>query len=1004
MATTTTRLIIVFAILLEIQSAEALITNHWRYWTSSSGLTESFCSNIAVSPNGVVWANHGQVEFVSRLDGYSIEQYPIAPNNPFVVESKSGDIWSILYDQNNQFGGFLRYENHQWIKHEFPPEQGHPTFGFSKFIPYPDQKILMVFPNQLVLYDLQSMQATVLKTVKETQLESFIYLYYIDDTRMWVSAERGAALVTIDPQSISTTFQWTEYPFPAGKNYQTLIACWENQNRQLVGNVKKADNSNSILLRLNQDRWEQIQEETEEAFMFLPAGGDNLWKLTSQPAGYLLTYKSSTYQIEMDYNRVLSGSITNADKMIDGSLFLSTPFGIAKYTPPIWNIPPEIPYPEIYCNGILEDNHQRVWFACRDRLLCYHRDEWKDYRMPGGLIDLYETNQLHTLADGRLVINTDDQLLWMFDPASESFERIEHPKGKRIQLIAPKRNGDGIWVNTQDNFQEQIEYFDGKQFVEVVTNFKDHAITSLRSMYEDSQGRLWLGGVSAFKLGVIENGEFRTYQDKYPGDSALSIFQPDLDRLWFADRDGIFEYDGSEWKPIKSGLDQVPTMIKGQQDIIWIASWNGIHRFDGHSWISNNEVEGLPDAAAMAVFQDSQGRIWVGTTRGISLYYPDADINPPIARLGQTVSEIGPEGNAQFVYSGTDKWNTTHPDRLLFSYRMDQQAWSPYQSDTVATFQGLSPGNHRFSVRAMDRNGNESQPVFCSIQVRYFWYQEPGFIVSMVFSSAAILFFVVLAISRHRKAQHYVRQLQETNRQLYEANERLQELDEMKTAFVSQASHDLRTPLTGIKGSLDNLRLGIAGELNDKQQRLIDRALRSVERLSLLVGDLLDLSRIESGRTVLEKSNIPLRLLVDNVMQEHRASAAQKNIRLVHGKVLDTIMIHADGGKLQRIIGELIHNAIKYTPENGTVEVSLEKQNDAVVLSVKDTGIGISKEESHKIWERFYRTPSAQNIAKGSGLGLSIVKELVAMHDGTITMESQPNQGTTFTIRLPIKR
>ncbi|RJP25723.1 MAG: hypothetical protein C4527_16670 [Candidatus Omnitrophota bacterium] len=233
--------------------------------------------------------------------------------------------------------------------------------------------------------------------------------------------------------------------------------------------------------------------------------------------------------------------------------------------------------------------------------------------------------------------------------------------------------------------------------------------------------------------------------------------------------------------------------------------------------------------------------------------------------------------------------------------------------------------------------------------------------------------------------------------ELEQANAELREFDKMKSAFVSQASHDLRTPLTAIKGSLDNLILGIAGALTEKQEKIMNRAVKSVDRLTDLVNDVLDLSRIESGMMVLEKSNVPIRTLVENIINENRPAAEQKRIQLFAYPETDVTM-QADAGKLERVVGELISNAIKYTPEGGTIDVTLTQKDDQIMLSVKDSGIGMTKEECEKIWERFYRTNASKTVAKGSGLGLSIAKELVEMHGGTISVVSKQNQGTMFTV------
>ncbi len=244
-------------------------------------------------------------------------------------------------------------------------------------------------------------------------------------------------------------------------------------------------------------------------------------------------------------------------------------------------------------------------------------------------------------------------------------------------------------------------------------------------------------------------------------------------------------------------------------------------------------------------------------------------------------------------------------------------------------------------------------------------------------------------------------ELQKTNEKLHKANDELRVLDEMKTAFVSQASHDLRTPLAAIKGSLDNLNLGVAGELNEKQARILGRATRSVDRLTDLINDVLDLSRIESGRIALQKTDIPFNVLIESIVAENKPAADLKSITLLRNLSNETITVNADGGKIERVVGELLSNAIKYTPENGTVEVALIQNGDRANLSVKDSGIGMTEEECEKIWERFYRTNASKNFAKGSGLGLSIAKELVELHDGTLSVQSEQEQGTTFTLALP---
>ncbi len=306
------------------------------------------------------------------------------------------------------------------------------------------------------------------------------------------------------------------------------------------------------------------------------------------------------------------------------------------------------------------------------------------------------------------------------------------------------------------------------------------------------------------------------------------------------------------------------------------------------------------------------------------------------------------------------------------------------------------------------------------VSVYNLYYPEPillfGFVVVVTLECIRV---IVMAILRYpqtirdlqsmtadleKRVEKRTAELKETNDQLKKVNEELRQLDKMKTSFVSQASHDLRTPLAAIKGSLDNLSLGVAGELTEKQNKLLMRATRSVDRLTDLINDVLDLNRIETGRVHLEIGEIALRPIVENLVQENKTYANSKNITLKLDAPDEALVIHADPGKIERVVGELIGNAVKYSSEGGSIDVSIQHQENNAVLTVKDSGIGMSKEELNKIWDRFYRTPTSQNLARGSGLGLSITKELVEMHGGEIQVDSEQGKGSAFIVTLPLKK
>jgi signal transduction histidine kinase len=240
-------------------------------------------------------------------------------------------------------------------------------------------------------------------------------------------------------------------------------------------------------------------------------------------------------------------------------------------------------------------------------------------------------------------------------------------------------------------------------------------------------------------------------------------------------------------------------------------------------------------------------------------------------------------------------------------------------------------------------------------------------------------------------------------RKLEAAHKQLQEVDRLKSMFLSHVSHELKTPLTSIKGFADNMLDGLTGELPGKQQDYLNRIRANTDRLSRMITNLLDLSRIESGTHRLDR--IPLRLidLVAEVVEQFRPMAGCKRMTLEIVCPDPTIQIWADPDKFVQVLINLVDNAVKYTPVGGKVTVTITRRDpEQVLITVTDTGEGIPAEAVAKLFEPFYqasRQPGTR--AKGLGLGLSIVKTLVELHGGTISVTSEVGKGSEFFVLMP---
>jgi signal transduction histidine kinase len=235
------------------------------------------------------------------------------------------------------------------------------------------------------------------------------------------------------------------------------------------------------------------------------------------------------------------------------------------------------------------------------------------------------------------------------------------------------------------------------------------------------------------------------------------------------------------------------------------------------------------------------------------------------------------------------------------------------------------------------------------------------------------------------------------------ANERLKDLDRMKSDFVSHVSHELRTPLTAIKGAVDVVLRELAGPLTEKQIHYLTRVRSNTQRLAGLIDDLLDLSKIESGRIEVKSRRVSLNGLMGDVVEALRPIAAEKVIALEATIREPSILVWADPDKINQVLMNLVGNAIKFTPVQGRVTVSaLTNGQASVQVSVSDTGPGVPPDEKEKIFAKFYQVADVNGgNPKGTGLGLAISKALVELHGGRIWVESGISGGSTFVFTLP---
>ncbi|PIQ88930.1 MAG: hypothetical protein COV72_05660 [Candidatus Omnitrophica bacterium CG11_big_fil_rev_8_21_14_0_20_42_13] len=253
-----------------------------------------------------------------------------------------------------------------------------------------------------------------------------------------------------------------------------------------------------------------------------------------------------------------------------------------------------------------------------------------------------------------------------------------------------------------------------------------------------------------------------------------------------------------------------------------------------------------------------------------------------------------------------------------------------------------------------------------------------------------------------RSHQELERRVKERTQELSSALSAIQQISKRKSEFVSAVSHELRTPLTSIKGYASILAGGQLGELPKPAKERIEKINRHSNELTELINNLLDISRIESGRVELKIEPQDIRQIIEGISDIFMPHFKEKNIAFSSDIPEKLPGVLADANQIRRVFINLVGNAIKYTPAGGKISISARKDNGSISVSVSDSGCGIPEEDLEKIFDEFYRVSSQDNqTIKGTGLGLSLVKYIVEAHKGKIWASSKAGAGSTFTFSLP---
>jgi len=570
----------------------------------------------------------------------------------------------------------------------------------------------------------------------------------------------------------------------------------------------------------------------------------------------------------------------------------------------------------------------------------------------------------------------------------------------------------------------------------------------IRKIHEDSHGELWFAGDFLEKLNRSDTSFIHYFSDSIifrdsKKTDIWDVVEDDSANLWMTTyRGGLIKYQRIDRTfttvTTKDGLpSNTPAAIEvDDKGFIWVSSTQGISRIDTRDYSIHNydDADGLAGLEFIdnSSYKDEEGWLYFGGREGISFFHPDSlkdnTIIPPVYVTSLTVAghqkyfdkplyEMGSvdlqynENDFSFDFVALDYIN---PNKNQFAYMLEgyDEDWNYVGNKRTANYTNMSPGDYTFWVKGSNNNGywNEQGASLALTIFPPFWRTWWAY-GAYVFVLIGLLY--ILRRNELRKI-HLHQELELKNVHA----ENLAELDAEKTKFFANISHEFRTPLTLILGPLDRF---IGKIKNEEQKKELNLVIRNARRLQTLINQLLSLSKLESGKMKLKARPENIVKLSRLFLQSFHSLAEDKEVSIEFESDAEEHIVYIDALKFEKVTNNLLSNAFKFTERGGKIKVSIQlavpiaignspqssnqtvQTAERIQIKFCDTGIGMRKEKVQHVFDRFYQVDEQQlKTNLGTGIGLALTKELVELHHGTITAESEHGIGSTFTVFFPL--
>ena len=1008
-----------------------------RVWTEEDGLPYTGVSAITQTRNGYLWI--GTRGGLARFDGarfvpFNVRNTPALRSNSIsaLYAAPDSTLWI------GTLGGLTRYRDGQFTT--FTTADGLPSDNVWTVTGEPDGTLWVGTLGGLTRY--RDGRFTTFTTADGLLTDDVRAISLEENGTLWAGTYGGG----VNRRAGSRMGSFSLVGAPSGSLVRAVLA--GRGGRVWIGvGEGQTDRSPHQLLQLEDGRYRPLAlENSLFAVRTLHEERDGtLWVGTY--GGGLARYANGTFQIFTTRDGLTDDRVQAVYEDRSGNLWVGTMGGLdlLRRDAPLTTYAMEEGLPDDNVRAVTQDARGAIWIATANGAARFDAGAITAFTPQDGLPEPY-VHSLWARHNGEVWLGGQHGVTRYADGVFTRYALPnDWPRGA-IWSIAEDREGR-LWLGSAGGGLIRLDP-SGFRAYTVADGLAHNSVTALLA---DQAGRLWIGTSNG--LNRMTSGQIRPFEgaERFAGINVRSLYEDDEGTLWVGTygrglmrlRDGhVAVYT------IRDGLhdDGVWSILEDARGFLWMSSDRGVFRVakaeleavaTGRQRLLNTVVYGVADgmktaegngAGKPAGWHARDGRMWFATQRGVVVVDPEAAGRaapvPIIEGVHAREHEVerGADGTVALPATARDitiaytSLSFTNPERLRFRYRLDgfSGGWVEAQGRREAVFTNVPSGRYTFRVAAMDGNEvwNEEEETLVLTVAPFFW--ETTWFRLLVALAVVALVGVAIRVQgrrQRRRAATLEAMIAARTDELRRAKEtteaqalRLLELDDLKSQFFANVSHEFRTPLTLTIGPLDDLQAGLYGPLSAPMAAQVDLARRNARRVLDLINQILDVARLETGRTPLRARPLDLGAFVEAVAQPFRALAARKAMTFEVNLAAAPVEVFADPLQLEKVVANLLSNAFKFTPEGGTIRMSVSSEGGTARVAVRDSGPGIPAADLPHIFDRFYQVNETAQTQLGTGIGLALAKEVVDLHGGTLTVESEEGFGSTFTVTLPLGR